>query len=67
MQLAAKRIGFHAQADEIVRAEIVQRLLFGQGHCAIPFYRNGSNWAIFGRRCGVHCRRVHWYDTKNQV
>ena len=32
MQLAAHRVGFHADADQIVGAEQVESLLFGQGH-----------------------------------
>ena len=32
MELAAQGVGFHAQSDQVVRAEQVKRLLFGQGH-----------------------------------
>ena len=32
MQLAAHRISFHADADQVIRAEQVESLLFGQGH-----------------------------------
>src|SRR6266571_7666348 len=40
MQLTAQRIGFHAQADQVVRAEQVKSLLFGQGHEHPNFSRN---------------------------
>ena len=32
MQLAAHRVGFHADADQVVGTEQVEGLLFGQGH-----------------------------------
>ena len=32
MQLAAHRIGFHADADQVVGTEHLQGLGFGQGH-----------------------------------
>src|SRR5712692_3731817 len=49
MKLAARRIGFHADADEVIRLEHVERLLFSESHdfkepiIANPssFYRSG--------------------------
>ena len=32
MKLAAHRVGFHADADQVVGTEQVESLLFGQGH-----------------------------------
>ena len=41
MQLAAHRVGFHADADQVIGLEHLERLLLGQGH-GEQFNSNGA-------------------------